>query len=71
MDTPHRRISHVNEDEATHRLGEALNHLHAFAATFNPGDYVDEESALTAEDLNVILDVTEKIHAIAKAAPKL
>lgn len=61
----------MNEDEATHRLGEALNHLHAFAATFNPGDYVDEESALTAEDLNVILDVTEKIHAIAKAAPKL
>jgi hypothetical protein len=31
----------MTEDEATHRLGEALNHLHAFAATFNAGDYVD------------------------------
>lgn len=61
----------MNEDEATHRLGEALNHLHSFAATFGPGDYVHEASALTADDLNVILDMLEKIHAIAKAAPKL
>jgi hypothetical protein len=32
----------MTEDEATHRLGEALNHLHAFAATFNVDDLVDE-----------------------------
>lgn len=61
----------MTEDEATHRLGQALNHLHAFTATFNADDYVDEESALTADDLRVILDTLEKIHAIAKAAPKL
>ncbi|USU13195.1 hypothetical protein NF701_04990 [Sphingomonadaceae bacterium OTU29THOMA1] len=61
----------MTEDEPTHRLGEALNHLHAFAAAFNPGDYVDEESALTADDLNVILEMLEKTHATAKAAPKL
>ena len=61
----------MTEDEATHRLGEALNHLHAFAATFNSGDYVDEESGLTADDLNVTVQVLEKVHAIAKAAPKL
>jgi hypothetical protein len=36
-----------------------------------PMTNVDEEAALTAEDLNVILDTLEKIHAIAKAAPKL
>jgi hypothetical protein len=66
-----RRIAiDVIEDEATHRLGEALNHLHAFAATFSPDDYVDEQSALTADDLNVILELLEKLHAIAKAAPK-
>jgi hypothetical protein len=61
----------MTEDEATHRLGEALNHLHAFASTFNPGDYVDEQSALTADDLDVIVELLEKLHAIAKAAPKL
>jgi hypothetical protein len=59
------------KDDATHRLGQALNHLHAFASTFSAGDYVDEESALTSEDLGYILDVLEKIHAIAKTASKL
>ena len=61
----------MTEDEATHRLGVALNHLHAFAATFSGEEYVDEASALTTEDLGHILDVLERIHAIAKAAPKL
>jgi hypothetical protein len=61
----------MTEDDATHRLGEALNHLHAFAATFNTGDYVDEESALTADDLNVLLELGEAFHATAKVAPKL
>lgn len=37
------------------RLTAALNHLHAFAATFNPEDVVDEESQLSATDLNAIL----------------
>ena len=61
----------MTEDEATHRLGEALNHLHAFAATFKPGDYVDEDSALTVDDLNVLLELGEVFHGMAKAAPKL
>ena len=60
----------MTEDEATHRLGEALNHLHAFAATFNQGDYVDEQSALTADDLFVLLELGEMLHVIAKDAPK-
>lgn len=59
----------MTEDEATHRLGEALNHLHAFAATFNAGDYVDEESALTADDLNVILAKLEIVHGAEKRVP--
>ena len=63
--------SPITEDDTTHRLGEALNHLHAFAATFNPGEYVDEESALTSDDLNVLLEQGEAFHAMAKAAPKL
>lgn len=66
MVTPHRRIFLVDETEATHRLGAALNHLHAFAATFNTGDYVDEESALTADDLHVVLEVLERVHGLAK-----
>jgi hypothetical protein len=60
----------MTEDEATHRLGEALNHLHAFAATFNAGDYVDEESGLTADDMNLMLTMLERVHANAKGAPK-
>jgi hypothetical protein len=57
--------------ERTYRLGEALNHLHAFAARFEPNDYVDEEAALTTDDLNVIFDTLEKLHGPAKPAPKL
>lgn len=60
----------MTEDEATHRLGEALNHLHAFAATFNTGEYVDEASALTADDLNVILDKLEVVHGLETGAAK-
>ncbi len=61
----------MTDDDATHRLGEALNHLHAFAATFNPGDYVDEESALTADDLNVILEKLEAVHGAEKRSSEL
>ncbi|WP_288935447.1 hypothetical protein [uncultured Sphingomonas sp.] len=43
------------EDEATRRLSTALNHLHAFAATFNPKNLVDEDCNLSATDLNPIL----------------
>lgn len=60
--------SGMTEDEAINRLGEALNHLDAFAATFSPDDYVDEESALTADDLNLVRELLVKVHAIAKAA---
>lgn len=60
----------MTEDEATQRLGEALNHLHAFAARFSGEHYVDEASALTTEDLGHILDLLEKVHGMAKAAPK-
>lgn len=58
------------EDDTSHRLGEALNHLHAFAAKCNGGEYVDEESALTADDLHLLLELGEQVHAIAKAAPR-
>lgn len=58
----------MTEDDATRRLGEALNHLHAFAATFDRGEYVDGGSALTAEDLNVILEKLEVVHGADKRA---
>lgn len=51
-------------------MGEALNHLHAFAATFNAGDYVDEESGLTADDMNLMLTMLERVHENAKGAPE-
>jgi len=60
----------MTEDAATHRLGEALNHLHAFVATFEPGDYVDEASALTTDDLRLILNTLEEVHGLAKASPQ-
>ena len=61
----------MSEDEPTQRLGEALNHLQAFAAAFNPGDYVDEESALTADDLNVILKKLQAVHGAQKRPSEL
>lgn len=61
----------MTDDEATHRLGEALNHLHPFVATFNTGDYFDGESTLSADDLNVLLEELEKVHGLAKNMPKL
>lgn len=33
-------------------MSDALAHLRAFRATFNDGDQVDEESGLTAADLD-------------------
>lgn len=60
----------MNEDEATKRLGAALDRLHAFAAGLSPADIVDEESQLTGDDLHVILDLAEKIHRMVMDAPK-
>ncbi len=40
-------------------LTTALDRLRAFRATFNPGDEVDEESRLTADDLTVIINAVE------------
>lgn len=48
------------------RLGQAIRHLHAFAATFNPDEIVDEESDLTAEDLNVLLEAAERVHSASR-----
>lgn len=60
------------DEERAHiaRLGQALDHLHAFAATFNPNDLIDEDSKLTGDDLHVILDLVEKIQRIAQDAPR-
>lgn len=58
----------MTEDEETQRLGQALNHLHAFAARFSGEEYVDEESALTAHDLNLALTMLERVHANEKGA---
>ncbi|WP_375292036.1 hypothetical protein [Sphingomonas melonis] len=49
----------MTEDEANQRLSSAMDHLHAFAATFNPDELIDEESGLTADDLNVLLHALE------------
>lgn len=60
----------MTEDEATQRLGVALERLHTFAAGLSPADIVDEASKLTGDDLHVILDLAEKIHHMAMGAPK-
>lgn len=60
----------MNEDEATRRLGVALDRLHAFAASFLPADVVDHDSKLTGDDLHVILDHVDKIHRMAMDAPR-
>jgi hypothetical protein len=60
----------MTEDEATHRLGEALNHFHASAATFNAGNCVNEESALTAYDSTLTLTMLERVHSNAKGTPE-
>lgn len=59
--------------EARHvqQLGDAMGRLHSFAVLHGPGEVIDQTSGLTTEDVNMLLDVLEKIHAIAKAAPKL
>lgn len=60
----------MEDHDQAHRLGAALNHLHAFAARFAAADYVDEASALTASDLDVILATLETVHAASLTAPK-
>jgi hypothetical protein len=45
-------------------LDTALEHLRRFRATFNDGDDVDEESGLTAEDLDVIIRHNEGLVSI-------
>lgn len=50
----------MTEDEATRRLEDALDRLHALATRFDAGDTVDEQSGLTAEDVNLILHVAEQ-----------
>lgn len=52
----------MTDEESDLRLRIALSHLHAFAATFNPEDLVDEESKLSAIDLNVILQALERVN---------
>ncbi len=59
----------MTEDEATQRLGAALDRLHAFASGFSPADVVDQDSKLTGDDLHVILDLAEKMHRMALDAP--
>jgi hypothetical protein len=44
------------------RLGRAIRNMHAFAATFNPDEVVDEESDLMSEDLNVLLEAAERVY---------
>jgi hypothetical protein len=36
-------------------LNDAVARLKAFLASWNPGDVIDEQSGMTADDLDVIL----------------
>lgn len=36
-------------------LNDAVARLKAFRSTWNPGDVIDEETALTADDIDTIL----------------
>ncbi len=41
--------------DQTPDLNDALARLAAFAVTCNPGDVIDVESSLTADDLDVVI----------------
>ena len=51
------------------KLGAAIERLREFARTFNAGEPVDEESGLMADDLFVLVDLLESLHALAASAP--
>lgn len=56
----------MDESQAVDRVAEALRHLREFRATFNAGEIVDEESRLSADDLSVLIEVMDRIEAMAQ-----
>lgn len=40
-------------------LNDAIVRLKAFRSTWNPGDVIDEESCLTADDLDTVLSFVD------------
>lgn len=56
----------MDESQAVDRVTKALRHLREFRATFNAGEIVDEESRLSADDLSVLIEVMDRIEAMAQ-----
>ena len=47
-------------------MAKALRHLRAFRATFNAGKVVDGGTRLSADDLSVLIEVMDRIEAMAQ-----
>lgn len=56
----------MDESQAVDRVTAALHHLKEFRATWNAGDLIDEESQLSADDLSVLIEVMDRIAAMAQ-----
>lgn len=56
----------MDESQAVERVAKALRHLRAFRATFDAGEVVDEGTRLSADDLSVLIEVMDRIEAMAQ-----
>ncbi len=56
----------MDESHAVGRVTDALRHLKAFRVSWNAGDLIDEESKLSADDLSVLIEVVDRIAAMAQ-----
>lgn len=59
-------LCRMDESQAVDRVTTALHHLKDFRATWNAGDLIDEESRLSADDLSVLIEVVDRIAAMAQ-----
>lgn len=56
----------MDETQAVDRVTAALHHLKDFRAAWNAGDLIDEESRLSADDLSVLIEILDRIAAMAE-----
>lgn len=56
----------MDESQAVDRVTAALHHLKDFRATWNAGEVIDEESRLSADDLSVLIEILDRIAAMAE-----
>ncbi len=59
-------LCRMDESQAVDRVTTALHHLKGFRAGWNAGDLIDEKSRLSADDLSVLIEVVDRIAAMAQ-----